>query len=752
MDRKLLRTLSFCQSQNPPTIIVSIEAIESSEDDFSVYGPIELLVDLSVRNGDVVWLKSHENWQCQQFGKKNISLRIPAVLKIDEYPQKNKHMIRVPPCLLYIGAFCRIQACNEKVLVAKSISIRPVGRPVVHPFHLNSKLSSSHPPIGKRKCLVSKGTLISFLHDDHVFVYFVSSDGPVWTSPETEWTLEPEISCLIVPRLPPIDRTKSFYAREKYRFVPHPSLDIVKDHLLVPLQSSSSHKILHVIGTLANHVDLCIENAAFALGRRYMKVNGLAAFAHATGNSVTTGSTQDKLMGCQAALNHAFHCAPCILHVINFEDEIYQQDEFLGKMLEMRLWTLMTTILRERSNESNMFHLIPPVILVLSTRTPLSTGPFSQNLVYPSVIIQQPNEEYSRFLWEDQGSFKEAWPFLADQSAHDIIRWKKLWSFSSESVVEFLSKMINSKIPTSIGIPDVTWNDIGGLDHVRREIEDAIELPLRYPNLFCGTRRSGILLYGPPGTGKTLVAKAVANECKLPFFSVKGPELLGSYVGESETNVRKIFAKAQKASTRKEAKCAILFFDELDSLAPRRGGIGDGGGVMERVVATLLTEMDRNDSVIIIGATNRPDLLDPALLRPGRLDRKVFLGLSTKKENRTQVLAARIRKFSLEEGVDYRELAAMLVDLFPRNLSGADFSAIANEALMISLNRLCAEADNQVTENRNLESVLESWDQNVGPVVTAADLLEASKKIIPSVNVDETLRYERLQEEFSSTR
>jgi ATP-dependent 26S proteasome regulatory subunit len=751
MDRKLLRASSFCQSQHPPILLVSIEAVESSEDDFSVYGPVDLLVDLSVRSGDVVWLISEENSQWQSLEKSDSCLRIPAVLRIDESPQKNKHSIRVPPCLLYIGTTsCRIQACIESIPLAKSISVSPIGRPVAHPFCLDSILSSTYPPIDKRKRLVSFGTLLSFVHDDHMFVYFVISKGPVWTTPETEWTLESETRFLPVSKLPPIDRTRSFYARKKYRFVPHPSLEIVKDHLRIPLRSISSHKILHIVGTLSNHVDICIESAASAVGRRYMKVNGLAAFAHAAGKSVTTGSIQDKVAGCQAALDHAFQCAPCVLHFINFEDEISQKDHLFGKMFEMRLWTLMTTILRQRSNESNSLRMMPPVIVVLSTRTPLAIGPISQNLVYPTVLVEQPNEEYSRFLWEDQRSFAEAWPFLAGQSANDIVKWKKLWCCSSESLVEFLSKRIKSKVSNLTGIPDVSWSDIGGLDHVRREIEDAIELPLRHPNLFCGTRRSGILLYGPPGTGKTLVAKAVANECNLPFFSVKGPELLGSYVGESETNVRNIFAKAQNAASRKEAKCAILFFDELDSLAPRRGGVGDGGGVMERVVATLLTELDRNESVILIGATNRPDLLDPALLRPGRLDRKVFLGLSSRKENRAQVLAARIRKFPLEEGVDSQELAASLVDQFPRNLSGADFSAIANEALMISLNRLCAQADREVTEDRNLEKVLESWDENKGPIVTAADLHEASKKIVPSVNVDDTLRYERLQEEFSS--
>jgi peroxin-6 len=129
---------------------------------------------------------------------------------------------------------------------------------------------------------------------------------------------------------------------------------------------------------------------------------------------------------------------------------------------------------------------------------------------------------------------------------------------------------------------------------------------------------SGILLYGPPGTGKTLLAKAVATSCSLNFFSVKGPELLNMYIGESEANVRRVFQRAR------DAKPCVIFFDELDSVAPKRGNHGDSGGVMDRIVSQLLAELDGMSGgnggadVFVIGATNRPDLLDPALLRPGR--------------------------------------------------------------------------------------------------------------------------------------
>ena len=188
---------------------------------------------------------------------------------------------------------------------------------------------------------------------------------------------------------------------------------------------------------------------------------------------------------------------------------------------------------------------------------------------------------------------------------------------------------VRARYSESIGapkIPNVTWDDVGGLAHVKHEILDTVQLPLEHPELFSDgvKKRSGVLLYGPPGTGKTLIAKAVATSCALNFFSVKGPELLNMYIGESEANVRRVFQKAR------DAKPCVVFFDELDSIAPQRGHQGDSGGVMDRIVSQLLAELDGMASgsaasdVFVIGATNRPDLLDPALLRPGRFDRLLY--------------------------------------------------------------------------------------------------------------------------------
>lgn len=199
-------------------------------------------------------------------------------------------------------------------------------------------------------------------------------------------------------------------------------------------------------------------------------------------------------------------------------------------------------------------------------------------------------------------------------------------------------------------IPNVTWDDVGGLDNVKDTVSETIQLPLERPELFAKgmKKRSGILFYGPPGTGKTLLAKAIATEYSLNFFSVKGPELLNMYIGESEANVRRVFQRAR------DARPCVVFFDELDSVAPKRGNQGDSGGVMDRIVSQLLAELDGMSSgedsaggVFVIGATNRPDLLDSALLRPGRFDKMLYLGVSDTHDKQLRILEALTRKYVL---------------------------------------------------------------------------------------------------------
>ncbi|XP_071053095.1 peroxisomal ATPase PEX6 isoform X2 [Onthophagus taurus] len=286
-------------------------------------------------------------------------------------------------------------------------------------------------------------------------------------------------------------------------------------------------------------------------------------------------------------------------------------------------------------------------------------------------------------------------------------------------------------------VPKVQWSDVGGLTDVKEEIIKTINLPLKHPKLLktSGLKRSGILLYGPPGTGKTLIAKAVATECGLCFLSVKGPELLNMYVGQSEQNVREVFERAREASP------CIIFFDELDSLAPNRGLSGDSGGVMDRVVSQLLSEMDglnEEATIFIIGATNRPDLIDPALLRPGRFDKLLYVGPAQDVPSKTSVLKALTRKFNLDEDVNLENI----VEKCPKNISGADFYGLCSSAWLSAVRRLIKK----IEEGRRKVEELSHEDV----IVNSEDFKVAAKTIKPSISPKDLMYFEKLKLEFSA--
>merc|ERR1711998_172736 len=259
---------------------------------------------------------------------------------------------------------------------------------------------------------------------------------------------------------------------------------------------------------------------------------------------------------------------------------------------------------------------------------------------------------------------------------------------------------------TVVEIPTTTWDDIGGLEETKKDLQEMILYPIEHPDKFAKFGMSpskGVLFYGPPGCGKTLLAKAVANECSSNFVSVKGPELLTMWFGESESNVRDTFAKARGA-----APC-VLFFDELDSIAQQRGGSsGDGGGAGDRVINQMLTEMDgvgAKKNVFIIGATNRPDIIDPALMRPGRLDQLIYIPMPDY-ESRLSVLKAVLRKTPMSKDVDIAYVAAQT-----EKFTGADLTEICQRAAKLGIReaiqrdmeremiRKEAEAIGQVTED-----------------------------------------------------
>src|SRR5213594_3834745 len=285
-----------------------------------------------------------------------------------------------------------------------------------------------------------------------------------------------------------------------------------------------------------------------------------------------------------------------------------------------------------------------------------------------------------------------------------------------------------------VEIPDVSWDQIGGLEYVKEELREAVEWPLKYPDLFAQLNASppkGLLLYGPPGTGKTLLAKAVAHESESNFISVKGPELLNKFVGESEKAVREVFRKARQASP------CIIFFDEIDSVAPVRGSGGGETHVTERVISQFLTEMDGLEelrNVVIIAATNRPDIIDSALLRPGRFDRLLFVP-PPDLEARKQIFKIHTRKTPLADDVNLDELARKT-----DGYTGADIASLANTGVMLALREHISKAKDPEDAKKRAK----------GLKVAKRHFDEALQKIKP-MRTEELKMYERFSEQFSDS-
>jgi transitional endoplasmic reticulum ATPase len=304
---------------------------------------------------------------------------------------------------------------------------------------------------------------------------------------------------------------------------------------------------------------------------------------------------------------------------------------------------------------------------------------------------------------------------------------------------------------TVVEVPNVSWNDIGGLYGVKRELKELVQYPIEHPEKFekFGMSPSrGVLFYGPPGCGKTLLAKAVANECQANFISIKGPELLTMWFGESEANVRDVFAKARGA-----APC-VLFFDELDSIAQQRGGnSGDGGGAGDRVMNQLLTEMDgvgSKKNVFVIGATNRPDIIDTALMRPGRLDQLIYIPMPDY-ESRLSILTAVLRKTPVHKDVDLQYLATQ-TDKF----TGADLTEICQRSAKLAIRediernmereRIQADAREQGLMEEDVE------EEDLVPEIMPRHFENAVRDARRSVSDNDLAQYSRFAQNLQQSR
>lgn len=301
---------------------------------------------------------------------------------------------------------------------------------------------------------------------------------------------------------------------------------------------------------------------------------------------------------------------------------------------------------------------------------------------------------------------------------------------------------------TVVEVPTTTWDDIGGLDTVKRELQELVQYPVEHPDKFLKfgmTPSKGVLFYGPPGCGKTLLAKAIANECQANFISIKGPELLTMWFGESEANVRDVFDKARSA-----APC-VLFFDELDSIAKARGGnVGDGGGAADRVINQVLTEMDGMNvkkNVFIIGATNRPDIIDPAILRPGRLDQLIYIPLPDE-ASRVSILSACLRKSPIAKDVDLNYIAKVT-----HGFSGADLTEICQRACKLAV-RESIETEIRLERERadNPDLDMEVEDEDPVPEITRSHVEEAMKFARRSVSDNDIRKYEMFAQTLQQSR
>lgn len=305
---------------------------------------------------------------------------------------------------------------------------------------------------------------------------------------------------------------------------------------------------------------------------------------------------------------------------------------------------------------------------------------------------------------------------------------------------------------TVVEVPTVTWNDIGGLEKVKQELQETVTYPVEHPEKFLkfGMAPSkGVLFYGPPGTGKTLLAKAIANECQANFISIKGPELLTMWFGESEANVRDVFDKARAA-----APC-VMFFDELDAIAKARGNSsGDGGGAGDRVLNQILTEMDgmnAKKNVFVIGATNRPDQIDSALLRPGRLDQLIYIPLPDE-ASRLSILTATLKKSPLAKDVNLPFIASKT-----NGFSGADLAEICQRSAKLAIRESIEkeiQKERAAKEKGEDTTAMDEDEDDFDPVpeITKEHFEEAMRYARRSVSDNDIRRYDMFSQQLQQSR
>ena len=497
-------------------------------------------------------------------------------------------------------------------------------------------------------------------------------------------------------------------------------------------------------------------------------------FYKITGPDIISSLSGESEQIIRNLFNSVIENAPSILFIDEIETIIGRREQ-ANKEMERRIVAQIMTCIDD-INDKQLSELNAPVFVIGATSKPefidssmRRSGRFDVeiHIGFPSIEMREEmiisitkknkiskNINFKEIAKKTPGYLAADLQSLARSAGHNAIN--RLIKANKNSDIDLENLYIEQEDfnyaltqiqPTSkregfTTIPNITWDDIGGLKELREELYYDIVLPIIEPSklkIVGISKAVGVLLYGPPGCGKTLLAKAVANEAKANFISIKGPELLNKYVGESERAIRSLFIRAKNSSP------CIIFFDELDALVPKRSQ--ENNNSSERVVNQLLTEMDGLEDrkqIFIIAATNRPDIIDPAMLRPGRLDKLLYVPLPDFND-RCSILETITKHLKLDKDI---ELNKINMDKRMEGFSGADIAALVREAQLHALKRLTEKEKEKIKKGENDMDDKEEVEFKIN----MSDFEYSLNNILPSVSLNDKKKYENLKKKLQESR
>jgi len=497
-------------------------------------------------------------------------------------------------------------------------------------------------------------------------------------------------------------------------------------------------------------------------------------FYKITGPDIISSLSGESEQIIRNLFNSVIENAPSILFIDEIETIIGRREQ-ANKEMERRIVAQIMTCIDD-INDKQLSELNAPVFVIGATSKPefidssmRRSGRFDVeiHIGFPSIEMREEmiisitkknkiskNINFKEIAKKTPGYLAADLQSLARSAGHNainrLIKANKNTDLDLENLYieqEDFNYALTQIQPTSkregfTTIPNITWDDIGGLKELREELYYDIVLPIIEPSklkIVGISKAVGVLLYGPPGCGKTLLAKAVANEAKANFISIKGPELLNKYVGESERAIRSLFIRAKNSSP------CIIFFDELDALVPKRSQ--ENNNSSERVVNQLLTEMDGLEDrkqIFIIAATNRPDIIDPAMLRPGRLDKLLYVPLPDFND-RCSILETITKNLKLDNDI---ELNKINMDKRMEGFSGADIAALVREAQLHALKRLNEKEKEKIKNGDNDINDKEEVEFKIN----MSDFEYSLNNILPSVSLNDKKKYENLKKKLQESR